>query len=108
MLSPDIIGVEEVEHETTLEAVAARINADTVAAGDRPAVRRAAVEGNDPGGIDVGFLVKTSRVAIVSVTQVGKETTYMPPDPAAPRSSTTGRRSCSKQRSRARSARRCR
>ncbi len=80
MLSPDIIGVEEVEHETTLQAVAARINADTVAAtGTDPQYVARLFEGNDPGGIDVGFLIKTSRVAIVSVTQVGKETTYMPP-----------------------------
>ena len=39
---------------------------------------RTSFEGNDPGGIDVGFLVKTSRVTIDSVTQVGKATIYTP------------------------------
>ncbi|MCJ7673005.1 MAG: hypothetical protein MUP67_13310 [Acidimicrobiia bacterium] len=36
-------------------------------------------EGNDPGGIDVGFLVKTPKVTVVDVTQVGKDATYINP-----------------------------
>ena len=110
MLSPDIIGVEEVEHETTLAAVAARINADAVAAtGTDPQYVARLFEGNDPGGIDVGFLVKTSRVDIVSVTQVGKDDDLRAARlERRPLSSTIGRRSCSKRRSADRSARRCR
>ena len=68
MQSPDIIGVEEVEHESTLQALAVRINADTVAdTGSDPQYVARLAEGNDPGGIDVGFLVKASRVTIDSV-----------------------------------------
>src|SRR6185369_17220520 len=37
------------------------------------------VEGNDIGGIDVGFLVKSTRVNVINVVQEGKETTYTPP-----------------------------
>jgi hypothetical protein len=37
------------------------------------------VEGNDIGGIDVGFLVKSARVNVVDVTQFGKDTTYVEP-----------------------------
>ena len=85
MQSPDIIGVQEVEHESTLQALAARINADTVAAtGSDPQYVARLAEGNDPGGIDVGFLVKASRVTIDSVTQVGKDTAYLPPGSSTP------------------------
>ena len=45
------------------------------------------VEGNDVGGIDVGFLVKTAEVAagvarveVIAVTQQGKDTTWTEPD----------------------------
>jgi hypothetical protein len=37
-------------------------------------------EGNDPGGIDVGFLVKQSRISVVDVTQFGLTTTFTNPD----------------------------
>jgi predicted extracellular nuclease len=79
MQSPDILGVEEVENQATLQALAERINIDSVsAAGTNPRYAAHVVEGNDQGGIDVGFLVKTSRVTILSVTQVGKATIYTP------------------------------
>jgi uncharacterized protein len=65
MLSPDIIGVEEVENLTTLRALAA-------AAGDYRAYLE---EGNDIGGIDVGFLVK-STMQVLGVQQIGKATTF--------------------------------
>ena len=71
--TPDIIGVEEMENLTTLQAVAAKVNADAVAAGEpNPNYQAYLVEGNDIGGIDVGFLVKSSRVTVVDVTQFGK------------------------------------
>lgn len=77
---PDILAAEEIENLSTLEAIAAKVNADAVAAGlPNPAYSAHLFEGNDPGGIDVGFLVKTSRVDIVSVTQEGKATQFNNP-----------------------------
>jgi predicted extracellular nuclease len=80
MKLPDIIGVQEVENLDTLQALADQVNADAVADGD-PDPQYAAYleEGNDVGGIDVGFLVKTPKVAVVDVTQVGKDATYYDP-----------------------------
>jgi len=68
---PDVIGVEEMEHLSTLQTVAAQINSDEFAAsGVNPNYQAYLVEGNDVGGIDVGFLVKASRVLVHSVTQI--------------------------------------
>ncbi|MGE0452649.1 MAG: lamin tail domain-containing protein [Vicinamibacteria bacterium] len=78
--TPDVIGVEEVENLATLQSVAARLNADSVAAGDPdPAYAAYLAEGNDVGGIDSGFLVKSARVEVVDVTQEGKDATYLTP-----------------------------
>jgi predicted extracellular nuclease len=80
MRSPDIIGLEEVDNLPTLQAIAARINADTVASGAPDPAYTAYLEtGNDIGGIDSGLLVKTSRVDVLDVTQWGKDTTYVTP-----------------------------
>jgi predicted extracellular nuclease len=80
MLSPDILGVEEIENLTTLQALATKVNNDAVAASQpNPNYQAYLVEGNDIGGIDVGFLVKSSRVAVIDVTQFGKATTYVEP-----------------------------
>ncbi|MBS1806682.1 MAG: hypothetical protein JST84_00655 [Acidobacteria bacterium] len=77
---PDIIGVEEMENLTTLQSVANKINADAVATGQGdPKYAAYLEEGNDPGGIDVGFLVKTSRVKVLSVTQEGKDAGFVNP-----------------------------
>ncbi|MFL6253420.1 MAG: Calx-beta domain-containing protein [Pyrinomonadaceae bacterium] len=69
---PDVIGVEEVENLSTLQAVAAKVNADAQSIDTLPDPQYTAylVEGNDIGGIDVGFLVKQSRVSVVDVTQI--------------------------------------
>ena len=68
---PDVIGVEEMENLTTLQAVAAKVNSDEQgASGVDPNYVAYLVEGNDIGGIDVGFLVKQSRVSVTSVTQI--------------------------------------
>ncbi len=69
---PDVIGVEEMENLTTLQAVAAQINSDavTIDALPNPNYTAYLVEGNDIGGIDVGYLVKQSRVTPTSVTQL--------------------------------------
>ncbi len=77
---PDILGVEEMENLTTLQALASKINNDAVAAGNSdPKYVAYLEEGNDPGGIDVGVLVKSTRVTVVSVTQEGKTTTFLNP-----------------------------
>ncbi|MEP7132318.1 MAG: lamin tail domain-containing protein, partial [Acidobacteriota bacterium] len=80
MRSPDILGVEEMENVSTLQALAAKVNADTVAAGaPDPAYQAYLIEGNDIGGIDSGFLVKSSRVTVLEVAQFGKDETYVAP-----------------------------
>ncbi|MDQ2898166.1 MAG: hypothetical protein M3Y07_00005 [Acidobacteriota bacterium] len=80
--SPDIIGVEEMENIATLQAVADKVNADSE--GQCSIYDPFLVEGNDIGGINVGFLVKTSRVNIVDVAQFGKDTTYIDPNTGQP------------------------
>ena len=68
---PDVIGVEEMENLSTLQTVAAQVNSDVVGGGGvDPQYQAYLVEGNDIGGIDVGFLVKSSRVTQLSVTQL--------------------------------------
>jgi predicted extracellular nuclease len=81
MQSPDVIGVEEVIDLATLQALADRLNTDTVGGGGaNPAYVAYLIEGNgtDPD-IDVGFLVKSARVNFVSVTQEGKDAVYTNP-----------------------------
>jgi uncharacterized protein len=85
--APDVLVAIEIEKLAVLQALAARINADAVAAGQPdPQYVAYLEEGNDVGGIDVGFLVKTAdtgiapRVEVVSVTQVGKDATWIQPD----------------------------
>jgi uncharacterized protein len=59
---PDILGVEEMENITTLQAVATKVNNDAVTAGDpNPNYQPYLVEGNAIGGIDVGLLIKTPK-----------------------------------------------
>lgn len=81
LASPDVIGVIEVENLTTLQALAAKITAD-----GGPNYQSFLDEGNDPGGIDVGYLVKispvagtTARISNIVVTQLGKTATYLNP-----------------------------
>ncbi|MEN1971964.1 Calx-beta domain-containing protein [Luteimonas sp. MJ204] len=84
MHSPDVIGVSEVENLPTLQALADRINADAVALGEPdPGYVAYLEEGNDVGGIDVGFLVKSGeiaaglqRVQVVALEQVGATDTW--------------------------------
>jgi predicted extracellular nuclease len=85
---PDILGVVEVENLSTLQTLATKINNDATA-NSQPNPNYAAflVEGNDVGGIDVGFLVKTSvvsgatpRVTVNAVVQEGKTTLFTNPD----------------------------
>ena len=60
--SPDVLAAVEVEDLSTLRALAARISADALAAGDAdPAYQAFLVEGNDPSGIDVGYPRRRAR-----------------------------------------------
>jgi predicted extracellular nuclease len=79
---PDVIGVEEMENLTTLQSVAAKVNADAQSIDMLPNPNYVAYlsEGNDVGGIDNGFLVKESRVTTVSVTQFNKTETFTNPN----------------------------
>ncbi|HVH32823.1 MAG TPA: Calx-beta domain-containing protein [Tahibacter sp.] len=71
---PDVLGTEEVENLTVLQALAAKLTTDSGV----PYTARLE-EGNDIGGIDVGFLVRTDRVTINTVTQLGKTMTWNDP-----------------------------
>src|SRR5262249_51827640 len=58
-----------------------KINNDAVAASQpNPNYVAYLIEGNDVGGIDVGFLVKTPRVTVNAVVQEGKTATFTNPD----------------------------
>ena len=83
--TPDILGVEEMENLSTLQSLATKINNDAVAASQpNPMYQAYLVEGNDVGGIDVGFLVKSVRVSVIDVTQFGLTTTYINPNNGQP------------------------
>lgn len=75
MQAPAVIGVQEVENLATLQALANKLNTDD------PDLSYVAYleEGNDIGGIDVGFLVDSNRILVTSVTQVGKTATFIDP-----------------------------
>lgn len=85
---PDILGVVEVENLTTLQSLATKINTDAVAnTQPNPQYVAYLVEGNDVGGIDVGFLVKTAevqvgvpRVTVNAVVQELDDTLFVNPD----------------------------
>jgi len=69
--APDILAVQEVENLNTLQDLADKILTDDPALIYMPFLE----EGNDIGGINVGFLVRNS-VKVNSVTQIGKDETY--------------------------------
>lgn len=81
MNSPDVIGVVEAEGLPSLKRLAEKINTDTEAAGKpNPKYEAHLIDGNDGRGIDVGFLVKSSRVKTIEVKQFGKDIKYKNPD----------------------------
>lgn len=83
--SPDVIGMVEIENLSVLQTLATKVNADAVAAGQpNPNYVAYLVEGNDIGGIDVGFLVKSGRVNVLSVTQYGKNEVFINPNNGLP------------------------
>ncbi|MDM7860907.1 Ig-like domain-containing protein [Alteromonas sp. ASW11-36] len=71
MNAPDILAVSEVESLEVLNTIAEQIN------NDYPSINYTAYleEGNDIGGIDVGFLVR-SYVEMDDVVQYGKDTIF--------------------------------
>jgi predicted extracellular nuclease len=83
MKAPDILGVVEVENLRVLGLLADRINGTCARA---PQYVPYLVQGNDPGGINVGFLVSTrslgttNRVEVLEVVQYGKDTLFTNPD----------------------------
>jgi hypothetical protein len=81
--APDVLAVVEVENLSTLQSIAARVNDDAVAAGaPDPAYVAYLEEGNDIGGIDVGFLVRSARVDVQEIFQIGETASYVTPDGA--------------------------
>ncbi len=81
MRFPDVIGAVEVENLAVLKKLADKINADAVAANQtNPKYEAYLIDGNDGRGIDVGFLVKSSRVKVVDVTQLSKDEQFKNPD----------------------------
>ncbi|HEX5717583.1 MAG TPA: endonuclease/exonuclease/phosphatase family protein [Thermoanaerobaculia bacterium] len=86
--TPDIVGVVEVENLNALQALADRISDDAIAASQPdPLYDAYLVEGNDVGGIDVGFLVKTAvvegstpRVTVNAVVQENAGELFVNPD----------------------------
>lgn len=86
--TPDIVGVVEVENLSTLQTLASTINSDAVAAAQPdPMYVAYLIEGNDVGGIDVGFLIKTApvvgvtpRVTVNTVVQELAASLFVNPD----------------------------
>jgi hypothetical protein len=78
--APDVLAVQEAENLTTLQDLAAQILDD-----DASIVYTAhLLEGNDIGGIDVGFLVRDT-VRVDSLEQFGKDDVFeFPSAPRAP------------------------
>ncbi len=76
---PDVLGVIEVENITVLQLLANRITTDF-------GVTYTAYleEGNDGGGIDVGYLVRADRVSNVVITQLDKNETWIDPRDGLP------------------------
>lgn len=66
---PDVIGHVEIANLTSLQALAIQVNDDAVAAGDPNPTYEARLIPASQSTQNVGFLVRTSRVRIDSVTQ---------------------------------------
>ncbi|MBL0163618.1 MAG: lamin tail domain-containing protein [Xanthomonadales bacterium] len=76
---PDVLGVIEVENITVLQMLADRIATDS-------GVTYTAYleEGNDGGGIDVGYLVRADRISNVVITQLDKAEMWIDPRDGQP------------------------
>ncbi|NID13909.1 lamin tail domain-containing protein [Luteibacter yeojuensis] len=68
---PDILSVEEVKSLQVLQGLAKQLG------DDYPAQYEAILQpGHDPSGINVGFLVRTDRVRVLDVRQLGADETW--------------------------------
>jgi predicted extracellular nuclease len=78
--APDVIAVHDIETLDLLQALAARINGDAVAAG-RPDPRYEGhlVDSMDANGLDHGVLVKASRVSVIDVREASRDALYTDP-----------------------------
>jgi len=72
--TPDVLGIVEMENLKVLQKVADKVNADAIAAG-QPSPKYVAYleEGNDVRGIDVGFLVKSTKIKVIETKQLAKD-----------------------------------
>lgn len=68
---PDVVSVEEVKNLALLQGLAKQLGDDYHASYDAYLM-----EGHDPSGIDVGFLVRTDRVKVLSVRQLAADETW--------------------------------
>ncbi len=73
--SPDILAVQEVEKLGVLEDLAAAIDK----LDGKPKYAAFLLEGNDPGGIDVGFLVR-KKIRVQNVEAIAPAETFVEPD----------------------------
>jgi uncharacterized protein len=81
MQTPDVVGVVEMENLAVLKKLAERINKDAQNSGKpSPKYEAYLIEGNDIGGIDSGFLVKSSRVEVLETKQLGKDEKFENPN----------------------------
>ena len=72
--TPDVIGMQEVEKLSLLNLLANQIHSD-----GGPQYQAYLIEGNDPGGIDVAYLVNPDRVSNVSVVALQEGETWDDP-----------------------------
>lgn len=78
---PDVIGVAEVEKLSVLQDIASKVNTDAVAASQaNPNYVAYLVEGNDASGLDIGLLIKSSKISTLGVSQIGALATYVNPN----------------------------
>ncbi|CAN5348101.1 hypothetical protein BH10ACI2_BH10ACI2_10540 [soil metagenome] len=71
---PDILGIIEIENLKVLQKVADKVNADAITAGQQsPKYVAYQEEGNDVRGIDVGFLVKSTKIKVLETKQLAKD-----------------------------------
>ena len=84
MRYPDVIGVIEIGSKAALQSLAEQVNADALAAGDPDPQYAAELIPFGGGTQHVGFLVKTTRVLVTSVTQARTGDTFADPTTGLP------------------------
>jgi len=71
---PDILGIVEVENLKVLRKIADKVNADAVAAGQAdPKYVAYLEESNDNRGIDVAYLVRSTKIKVLETKLLGKD-----------------------------------